>query len=97
MMNDNDLMMIKQVIIQDIQEHYGEDEVTLSLINMMRLSDKVYKGRDEDTLNLSTKLNNEAIAEGKKYEQERGKKVKVATAKNKSNFPPLSKTKPSNQ
>ena len=64
---------------------------------MMRFSYKIHEGRDEDTLNLLTKLNNEAIIEEEKIEQENNEKVTAATENTDKNFPPLPKAKSSNQ
>ena len=58
---------------------------------MMRFSDDVHEGKDEDTINLVTKLNQETQLENEIFEQERDKRVKAATAKTNENFPPLPK------
>ena len=57
----------------------------------MKFSDDVHGGKDEDTINLVTKLNHEAQLEREKFEQERDERVKAATAKTYENFPPLSR------
>ena len=87
--NDEDSKMIKQKLCQDLQEHCGTDEATFHLNNMMKFSDDVHEGKDEDTINLVTKLNHETQLESEIFEQERDERVKAATAKTNENFPPL--------
>ena len=89
--NDEDSKMIKQILCQDLQEHCGTDEATFHLINMMKFSDDVHEGKDEETINLVTKLNHETQLENEIFEQERYKRVKAATTKTNENFPPLPK------
>ena len=57
----------------------------------MKFSDDVHEGKDEDTINLVTKLNHETQLKSEIFEQERDERIKVATAKTNENFPPLSK------
>ena len=81
--------MIKEVLCQDLQEHCGTDKATFDLINMIKFSDQVHEGNDEETMSLVNQLNNETIAEEKKVNQ--------ATAKTNSNPPSLSQNKKAKQ
>ena len=60
---------------------------------MMKFSDDVHEGKDEDTINLVTKLNQETQLENEIFEQEKDKRVKAATAKTNENCSPLPKAK----
>ena len=80
--------MIKWIV----QQYFANlNNVTLFQMIHFRFGqekDDVLKGKDEDTVNLVTKLNHETQLESKMFEQERDERVKAATAKTNENSPP---------